>query len=138
MTQPRNSPAKMLVRGAVSAVRFSPDGSQIASGSHDQTIKIWDSRSGKEIHTLIGHADDVRGLDFSPDGSRIASCSSTVKLWKLENGQEVLTLDKHKGAVTCIRFSEDGSKICSSSRDNTINIYDGRDSMSNTVKKGVP
>ncbi len=69
----------------LTSLAFSPDGSMLASGSYDDTIKLWDTRSYKEIATLKGHTDSVRSVSFSPDGSLLASGSDdgTVILWDI-------------------------------------------------------
>jgi WD40 repeat protein len=69
--------------GIVNSVCFSPDGKRLASGSHDETVKVWDTATGQEALTLTGHASSVFSVSFSPDGKRIASASfdKTVKVW---------------------------------------------------------
>ena len=59
----------------VSSVSFSPDGKRIASGSGDNTIKLWDAATGEESLTLKGHTRGVTSVAFSPDGQRLASAS---------------------------------------------------------------
>src|SRR5438093_1353172 len=84
-------------------VVFSPDGKQLASASVDGTVKLWDTTTGQEEHTLHGHAAGVEGVAFSPDGKRLASASNdqTVKVWDLAEGRAtgvsppVLTLIGH-------------------------------------------
>ena len=69
---------------AVSSVAFSPDGTRIASGSDDNTVRLWDAATGQPVgDPLTGHTDAVTSVAFSPDGTRIASGSvdNTVRLW---------------------------------------------------------
>jgi WD40 repeat protein/serine/threonine protein kinase len=67
----------------VNTAAFSPDGKRLATGSTDETIKIWDLTTGQEILTLRGHTAAVGELRFSPDGHRLMSVSidGTVRVW---------------------------------------------------------
>ncbi|KAM0347577.1 hypothetical protein ACHAP4_011298 [Fusarium culmorum] len=111
---------------SVNSVVFSPDGIRIASGSNDNTIKIWDVATGKEEQTLEGHANAVNSVVFSPDGRRIASGSNdnTIKIWDVATGKEEQTLEGHADAVNSVVFSPDGRRITLRSDDNTIKIWD--------------
>ncbi len=75
--------ALRLFRLMIGAVAFSPDGSQIISGSGDQTVRLWDAASGEELRQLIGHTSGVSSVAFSPDGKQIVSGSldDTVRVW---------------------------------------------------------
>ncbi len=76
----------------VNSANFSPDGSTIVSASDDQTVKLWDARTGEELRTLKGHSNWVLSASFSPDGSTVVSAADdqTVKLWKVETLEELL------------------------------------------------
>jgi len=57
----------------VTSVAFSSDGLRIASGSRDQSVRVWDASTGAELMTLNGHTQDVNSVAFSIDGTRIVS-----------------------------------------------------------------
>lgn len=96
---------------------FSPaDGNTILSGSADNTLKLWDVRSGVCRRTLTGHADVVNGCAFCPvDGSIVLSCSynNTIKLWDAATGPCTATLEGGSAAekALCFSISRDGSTI---------------------------
>jgi WD40 repeat protein len=120
----------ILLKGhseAVYSVAFSPDGSLLASASHDRTIKLWEIPFGFNWGTLKDHSGPVYSAAFSPDGSLLASASDdkTIKLW--EDRRELATLTGHNEAVFSVAFSPDGSLLASASADGTIKLWETLD-----------
>jgi WD40 repeat protein len=113
----------------VSSVAFSPNGNTIATGSHDNTVKLW-SLDGRGIQTFTGHSSYVTSVAFSPDGKSIATGSGdgNVKLWSLD-GREIQTFTGHSSYVTSVAFSPDGKSIATSSGDRNVKLWslDGRE-----------
>ena len=113
-------------RGTVYGVAFSPDGTTLASGSGDSTIRLWDAVTGEHKITLEGHRGTVYGVAFSPDGTTLASGSgdSTIRLWDAVTGEHKITLEGHGDSVSSVAFSPDGSTLASGSGDSTIRLWD--------------
>ncbi len=93
----------------------------LISGSLDNTLKVWDVRTGRCIRTLFGHVEGVWSLDV--DKLRIVSASHdrTIKIWDRDTGLCQNTLVGHKGAVTCVSLTDD--KIVSGSDDGDIKVW---------------
>ena len=71
----------------VSCVAFSSNGEQALSGSADNTVRLWDVRTAKELRCFHGHesSDGISSVAFCPDGKRALSASydMTIRLWQL-------------------------------------------------------
>ncbi|PLB35837.1 NACHT and WD40 domain protein [Aspergillus candidus] len=123
----------------VFSVSFSPDGKRIASGSSDNTIRLWDPVTGTLQQTIEGHLDWVRSVAFSPDGRVLASGSSdnTVRLWDSATGALQQTLEGHLGSVWSVAFSPDGRILASGSFDQTIRLWDPITGVLQRTFKGI-
>jgi WD40 repeat protein len=115
-----------LGTGMVVSVAFSPDSKYALSGSFDNTLKLWEISSGKEIRTFSGHSNRINSVAFSPDGRYTLSGSSdkTVKFWDIASGKEIRTFMGHSSAITSVAFSPDGRYALSGSEDETIKLWD--------------
>ena len=109
----------------VRSIAMTPDGQLIASGSEDNTIKLWNLRTGQLLRTLTGHSEGIRSVAISPDGKLLASGSDdkTIKLWNLDTGKLLRTLTGHSDIVQSVTISPDGKLIASGSNDKTVKLW---------------
>jgi WD40 repeat protein/serine/threonine protein kinase len=111
-----------------SAAGFSPDAAILATGAREPRglIQLWDVNTLELLDSLPGHLADVADLDFSPDGSVLASLSSDgiVKLWDVRARVELLTLRCPLHAYPALRFAPDGRTLAfRASADSKASIY---------------
>ena len=110
----------------INSVVFSPDGQTLASADDDQTVHLWNAKTGGEpIHTITEHTDKVHSVAFSPDGQTLASASEdeTVRLWNAKTG-ELLHTHNHTLAYS-VSFSPDGQLLAGGAYGN-IKLWDVR------------
>ncbi|KAK3824921.1 MAG: WD40-repeat-containing domain protein [Benniella sp.] len=110
----------------ISGLSHSPKGSQIASCSHDKTVRLWDVRTGTCCHVLTGHASVVNCVVYSPHGDRVASASDdqTVLLWNTDTGDCCHILIGHTHDALCVVYSPRVDQLASSSADSTVRLWD--------------
>lgn len=107
----------------VNHVTFSPNGQWIASASFDNSVKLWDGRTGKFVATLRGHVASVYRIAWSADSRLLISASkdSTLKLWDLRTFKIRQDLPGHSDEVYCVDFAAD--KVASGGRDKVLRIW---------------
>ena len=110
----------------VLSVAYSPDGLTLASGSEDNTVRLWNAQSGQHKLTLEGHADAVTSVVFSPNSGVLASGSKdkTIRLWDTGSAYHKSTLEGHDGGVTAVVFNPKGNRLASGSDDGTVRLWE--------------
>jgi len=108
------------------AAAYSPDGRRIVTASWDNTARIWDAATGREMLRLRGHTDHVNSAAFSRDGLRIVTGSAhkTARIWDAATGRQMLLLGGHTDLVSFAEFSPDGRRVLTASSDKTARIWD--------------
>ena len=112
----------------VNSVAYSPDGGHIASGSCDQSVRIWHAKSGILEKKLAGHTNKVTSVAYSPDGKHIVSGNGDnfVRIWHAKSGILEKKLTGHTAKICSVAYSPDGEHIASGSCDQSVRIWDAR------------
>ena len=129
-----NARSNELAAASISNLNLDPERSILLAL---QALSIVDTeQAGDALHqavqasrikyTLTGHTDEVTDVDFSPDGTKLASASldHTAKIWDVASGNELFTLSGHTDQVWQIEFSPDGTHLATASQDGTARIWD--------------
>ena len=108
----------------------------LASGSKDRTARIWDVATGECRRVLRGHAKDVTGVAFAPDGSKLATASrdKTARIWSVADGQVLQTFWGHAEGAWCLAWSPDGTLLATGGNDRSIRIWSPDGAIARTIE----
>ncbi len=114
------------------AVALSPDDTQIAIGTSDGHVLVYNLTRGRETANFKAHDETIYGLDFSPDGHLLATASrdQSVRVWETGSWTLHQTLEGHTGTVLSATFAADSIRLLTTSSDGTARIWqvdDGRE-----------
>jgi WD40 repeat protein len=109
----------------VRCLGFTPDGTKLASGSFDKTIKLWQLDTGKPIYTLADRLKGVFALAVSPDGKLLVSGSwdEKIELWNLETGTLIRNLIQPQASVRSLAITPDSQTLIGGSLDRSIFLW---------------
>ena len=96
-------------RGGVRSLAFSPSGTELATGGHDGTVRLWRLDDGRELLRLA-HRGYAQSMHFTPDGRYLVTDSEKdIHVWSLPGGEQVAILAKGKdGFMSLLGLSPDG------------------------------
>jgi WD40 repeat protein len=109
----------------VYAVTWSPSGDTLATAGFDNTVRLWDSATWKEIRTYEGHTKLVLTVAYSPDGRQLASGSldHSVRIWDLPARRPEKTIPGLSSSVRALAAKPDGKQILVAA-DRNVTIWD--------------
>ena len=109
----------------VNSLVFSPDDSELISGSNDRTLRVIDVAGRHEVCEPREHGRIVLCVARSPDGQQIASggVGNVIRIWQ-KNVLKPVELRGHSGPIASMAFSSNGKKLASASHDGTVKIWD--------------
>src|SRR5260370_28784031 len=142
--QPQGNPASALVfelltelrtnsrlqlrghKDAVLHAAYSSDGTKIVTASADNTVRIWDARTGMQLTSPLEHDDDVLRAEFSPDGAFVVTGSEdrTARMWDVQTGNPIGVPMQGTGSNRYVKISPDGRLIATAADDGKAQIWD--------------
>lgn len=110
----------------VTAVAFQPGAAVLATGHDDGTVRVWDWRDQRLLHTLAGHASPLSAVAFSLDHQHLATAGEDklIHLWDLDSGDRVGTLEGHKDRIPALAWHPSGRRLFSAGWDTTVRVWD--------------
>ena len=106
------------------STEFSPSGAHVLTACADQTARIWDAATGRELLTLR-HPAPLALARYSPSGERIATGADdgAVRVWDAKTGAAIDTLTGHQAPVGALGWDANGSRLVSGAIDGSVRVW---------------
>ena len=110
----------------MTVARFAPTGPLVVTAGLGHVAQVWNARSGRQVHPLIGHSSGIEDAEFSASDRQIvtASTDESARVWDTATGGLVGVLTGAQNFVLRATFSPDGQWVATTSRDRVARIYE--------------
>ena len=116
-----------MATGSLAGIRVSPDGTKVAVAAESGRAAIFDADSLRPLTEIGNHRDELKNVEFSPDGSLLVTASGSnddvPKVWEVATGRLVTEIRGHNNALTALRFSPDGTILATAAEDWTVGLW---------------
>jgi WD40 repeat protein len=118
------------VTGTAKAVAVSKTGRYVAAGGGypkgDNTIRVWEAATGREVATMTGHTAAVMRVAFLPDETGLISAGwdGTVRVWRVSDGQELKRVAQTAARFDNVAVFPDGRRCLTVGSDQCVRLWD--------------
>jgi WD40 repeat protein len=113
----------VAVKGKISAMDMSPDGTRLAGAGVNGSLFIWDIKNNyAETSIRIPNAS-LTSVCYAPDSKTLIVGTTSGQVFIVENGRIINTLSGHTAGITNIRFNYTGTFMATASKDWSIRLW---------------
>ncbi len=112
--------------GPVTGLCVTPDGQFLVNSGDDRTVRVWETKSGKQIRSFQGHMTKATAVATRGDGKQIASGSEDggVRVWDMNASDEHRAMTDSKESLWAVAISPNGKRLAAAGADKKIRVYD--------------
>lgn len=112
---------------AVLCMEYDDSTGVLAAAGRDATANIWDIRSGRQMHKLVGHSKWIRSIRMVGDTVITGSDDWTARMWSISRGTCDAVLACHAGPVLCVEYSKSDRGVITGSSDGLVRFWENED-----------
>ncbi len=123
--------------GEINSIAFSPDGTLLASASDDGVIRMWNTRTLKQVGELETKSGGVTSIAFRPDGKILAALNGrpaatarhrggdmAIRIWEVQSHKQIAELGSHSASVDSVAVSPDNRLFAAGRQDGAVELWD--------------
>jgi len=111
----------------IKTARYSADGAYLYTGSRDKSARVWESLSGYEVRSFLGHGHTINSVSIYEDKVATSSADGTIAVWNTLTGSLIWQSEKASKYMTAVAFSPDGKYLAIGGYIDSVSIYNAND-----------